>query len=373
MKKLLFLMLVLAMFACTEPDFPPQQNGDDDKTEQPNTPNNPDTPDNPDQPNDPNTPDKPDTPDLPNTPDVPQPEVFKRDTIKDNYVEYRTGNLPIIISAPHGSTTKGGTVDGKSLVKRTESNLKESDCCSFSTSQDAYTMTLAQFIEAAIYEKTGKYPYVVIAKQHRSYIDFNRHKECAIPYVNGAYSIANEISYDTYHEYATAASADVEKKFGQGILLDIHGHGHDVQQVEIGYLLSKTQLTKTDDELNVSDSYAKKSSIYSLSLRNKNNLSFVELLRGEFSFGDYLKNAGLACVPHSGKLNPADKESYFSGGYISQSQGSSYEYGGTVDAIQLEFGNKVRNDESKRAAAGKSVAKAVIEYMKKHYNTTAFD
>ena len=365
MKKLLSLMLVLAMFACTEPDFPPQQNGDDDKTEQPDTPNTPDSP---------NAPDNPDNPDQPDVPDTPQPEVFKRDTIIDCMVEYRTGNIPIIISAPHGSTTKGGTVNEKSLVERKESNRKDPNCsCSFSKNQDAYTMTLARLIDAAIYEKTGKYPYLILAKQHRAYIDLNRHKQCAIPYVSGAYAVANEIVYDAYHERLTMASTDVENKFGVGILLDIHGHGHTVQQVEIGYLLSKEQLTKTDDELMADEKCAQKSSIYSLSLKNKNNLSFVELLRGEFSFGDYLKKAGLACVPRSGKLNPASSETYFSGGYISKSQGSSAEYGGTVDAIQLEFGSTVRNDEAKRAAAAKSVATAVIEYVKKHYNTTAFD
>ena len=302
-----------------------------------------------------------------------QPEVFDRDSISLNYVSYRTGNLPIIISVPHGSTTKGGTVNGVELVKREKSTTKDDNSCDsgFSTALDSRTMTLATLIEKAIYRKTGKYPYMVIATQSRTYIDFNRHKECAIPYIDGAYATANEISYDTYHGLATEASAEIEKNFGAGILFDIHGHGHSVQQVEIGYLTKSYELAETDETLMADEGYVKHSSIYSLAKNNKNNLSFVDLIRGEFSFGDYLFRAGLACVPYSGKLSPGTS-TYYNGGYITKSQGSRDESGGTVDAIQLEFGSTARASD-RLAATAEAAATAIIEYVKKHYAVTGLD
>lgn len=341
MKKSLLFILALAMFSCTGfPGFEPSQNEDPDDSGQVETP------------------------------EVPS---FERVSTTTNWVQHSTGNLPIIISAPHGSTKDGGTVNGESLVKRTSSNLNpNSDGCDFRTGQDANTLTLAQYIDSAIYKKTGKHPHLVIARMHRRYIDFNRHKECAIPFVNGAYVTPNETSWDTYHEILDNISKEITEQFGSGLLIDIHAHGHSVAQVEIGYTLSKSQLAKTNEELMADEKYAQKSSIYALSQRNKNNLSFAELLRGEFSFGDYLYNAGLKCVPRSTKLDPGD-ETYFSGGYISKSQGSALEYGGTIDAIQLEFHSGSKSDLEKRKATADKVATAIIEYMKKHYYLDVFD
>ena len=94
--------------------------------------------------------------------------VFKRSTNTSNGVIYRTGNAPVIFSAPHG-----GTSDGTNLTKRTSGNCPDPD---FATVMDDKTVELANMIDSIFFAKTGKYPYVIIAEASRKYVDFNRKK-----------------------------------------------------------------------------------------------------------------------------------------------------------------------------------------------------
>ena len=349
MKKLLYFALLLFALSCSaQSGYLPPRDGE-------NT--------DPEQTEDRGVAEIPGLPSDADTIEVPVHVQFKRDTIIEHYVEFRTGNIPVIISVPHGSTVEGGSINGEEFVLRTKENTGDP---SFSTVLDTRTILLADCTDAEFQRKTGKYPYMIIAGIRRKYVDFNRSKQYAIP--EG--SVANGIAWDTYHDFVKAAKDSVVMKFGTGLLLDFHGHSHDVKQVELGYILSSSDLGLSDEALSANDKYAKKSSIYSLSLKNKNNLSFVELLRGEFSFGDYLHKAGLSCVPRSKKPAPGD-EKYFSGGYINKAHGSAANVGGTIDAIQLEFDSTARKSENCEDSAY-SLVSAVISYMKKHYYTNAF-
>ncbi len=278
--------------------------------------------------------------------------VFQRTIVTDNHIEYRTGNAPFILTVPHG-----GTLDDTSLVKRTESNCPDPQ---FTTVRDSYTIELANMIESAFVEKTGKYPFMVIGKISRKYVDFNRKKEYAIP----TDAAGNALVWDTFHENTKLAVTAVGEKFGEGLLLDIHGHGHDVKQVEIGYLLKAAELNLTDSELASDDQYATKSSICRLVHNNKSGSSFVELLRGTYSFGSLMYKYGLACVPHSENPSPGNL-SYFNGGYNSSTYGSSNNKG-LIDAIQLEFDSKARTSDNRKKTAT-AIADAVIEFINKHY------
>lgn len=279
-------------------------------------------------------------------------DKFVRKTEVVNYVEYRTGNAPLIISVPHD-----GTETDAALVKRTTANCPDP---SFSTAQDIYTTELANLIDKIYFEKTGKYPFVVIGRISRKYIDFNREQKYAV--VEG--STKGTGIYNTYHNKAAAASASITDEFGAGLLLDIHGHSHDIQQIELGYLLKSSILNLSDASLGSNADYLKKCSIYNLVKTNKSGSSFIDLLRGADSFGSILYKNGMACIPHSGNLSPGSN-SYFSSGEITERHGSSNGTG-VVDAIQCEFNRNAR-EEANRKKTAEAIVDSVIEYMDKHY------
>ena len=293
-------------------------------------------------------------------------EVFVRDTIIKNYIEYRTGNVPIIFSVPHGSTTEGGSIDNVSLIKRTENNMDEKDP-SFSTVLDTRTLSLSRKIDEVFFKKTGKHPYIILGKMSRKYVDFNRKRGYGVP--KGG--TANGVVWDTYHEFVKEARKSVEEKFGLGLLLDIHGHGHSIKRIEAGYMLTTANLNLTDAELLANEAYAEKSSIYNLVQNNKGGYDFVEMLRGTESFGTYLSNSSLPCVPSAKDVSPGT-DPYFNGGYITSTYGSSKSARGKVDAIQLEFDSEARLSENLETTANR-VVDVVVKFIKKHYDTTALD
>ena len=78
-----------------------------------------------------------------------------------NHVEYLAGNLPIILSAPHG----GGELPD-SIPDR------ECDGCVFV--RDGYTTVITQHIKDALYANTGWYPHMIINLLHCRNFDANR-------------------------------------------------------------------------------------------------------------------------------------------------------------------------------------------------------
>ena len=277
---------------------------------------------------------------------------FTRKVEVVNHVEYRTGNAPLVISVPHD-----GTETDAALVKRTKENCPDP---SFSTAQDIYTTQLANLIDSIYHAKTGKYPLMVIGRISRKYVDFNREQKYAV--VEG--STKGVGIYNTYHNKAAAATAAVTDKFGAGLLLDIHGHSHDIQQIELGYLLKSSILNLSNESLGSNADYLKKCSIYNLVKTNKSGSGFIDLLRGANSFGSILYKNGMACIPHSGNLSPGSS-SYFSSGEITERHGSSNGTG-VVDAIQCEFNRNAR-EEANRKKTAEAVVASVIEFMNKHY------
>ena len=279
-------------------------------------------------------------------------QTFQRSTNTSNGVIYRTGNAPVIFSAPHG-----GTLEGTNLVKRTSSNCPDPD---FATVMDDKTVELANMIDSVFFAKTGKYPYVIIAQVSRKYVDFNRKKAYACP----KNAPNNEYVWDVYHNWIKKAEEYVAKEFGSGLLLDIHGQSHAVKQVEIGYCLSASELDLSDAQLSGASNYLFDFSMNRLVGNNKSGSSFTELLRGPYSLGSLMYKNGLACVPHSENPTPGDLP-YFNGGYITYMYGSSEEIG-QIDAVQLEFDNVSRQDANRKKTAT-ALVDAVVEFINTHY------
>ena len=246
---------------------------------------------------------------------------------------------------------------------RTKDNMDETDP-SFSTTLDTRTLSLSRLIDSVFYAKTGKHPYTVFAKVSRKYVDLNRKRARGVP-KNGT---ANGVVWDTYHATIAAAREEMTSKYGEGLLLDIHGHGHSIKRIEIGYILTKEELDLTDTQLISDEKYVLKSSICGLVNRNKNGYNFAELLRGTYSLGYYFSRYDLSSVPSPSAKSPGSSNPYFNGGYITSTYDSSNDTAGTFDAIQLEFDSKTRESKNLQKTA-ESVVSAVLDYFDKHYNT----
>ncbi|MFA6770873.1 MAG: hypothetical protein WCR71_06835, partial [Bacteroidales bacterium] len=192
-----------------------------------------------------------------------------------------------------------------------------------------------------------------------TYVDMNREKKYAVPLGS-----KQDAVYDLYHNRIKSARSLVTILHGKGLVIDIHAHGHEVQQVELGYLISKDNLDRDNSEL-LAGNYSKDCSIYSISKNNKGNKNFVELLRGTNSLGYLLSKNNVPCVPNPDKLTPG-LEPYFNGGHITKTHGSALSVGGTVDAIQMEFDSTARSAQRRQEYA-KNIANAVLEFISLNY------
>lgn len=264
------------------------------------------------------------------------------------YVEYRAGNLPIIISAPHG-----GNLEPNAIPDR--------NCTGCITERDAWTKAIAEGMYNSFIKQTGCYPHVIINLLDRSKFDANRDlKEAA----NGNATV--EKAWYEYHKFIDSAKSQVIKNYSKGLFLDLHGHGHTIQKIELGYLLSASQLRLSDSVLN-GVTYIKESSIRTLAENNAQNISHAKLLRGQNSFGTLMSNKGFPAVPSFSDPFPQVNQPYFDGGYNTQRHGSR-DNGGKIDAIQIELNNVIRNVAATRERLIDSLTNSSIQYIQFHYN-----
>ena len=175
---------------------------------------------------------------------------------RNNYVEYYAGDLPLVFSAPHG-----GSLTPDEIPDRTYGTMVT----------DSYTKETVLAIRDAIFDFTGRYPYIIISNLNRTKLDPNREIVEAAQGNQWA-----EQAWNEYHGFIEIAEDSITAQYEKGFYVDIHGHGHEIQRLELGYLISGSDLFKTDSELN-SSVYINSSSIRALALES--TLNFVELLR----------------------------------------------------------------------------------------------
>ncbi len=268
---------------------------------------------------------------------------------RNNYIEYIAGDLPFIISAPHGGTL-------------TPSELPDRTYGTFST--DTLTDRLARDVDPAMSSRFGHHPHVIICRVDRMKIDCNRE------IVEGAQGNAlTEISWNDFQGFIATAKQTVMKQFGRGFYIDLHGHGHAIQQLELGYLLTAGQLGLGDATLNGSATYSSQSSIRELDQRSP--ASFAALLRGAGSIGGLLAAAGYPCVPSPAVPSPGS-DPYFNGGYNTDRHGSSG--GGTISAVQIETNyTGVRDTTANRVFFADKLAAALETFFADHFALNLYD
>ena len=154
---------------------------------------------------------------------------------RNNYIEYHSGTIPIILSATHG-----GWIEPDEIPDRTEGT----------TVTDINTYQLTKVIMDTLESHFGGKPHVILCLLERLKLDANRN-------INDASdgNIYAERAWKEYHHYIDVAKELVAINYGSGILFDIHGHGENPDgfydlRTWLGYLISGNDL-----EVNIFDKY----------------------------------------------------------------------------------------------------------------------
>ena len=261
---------------------------------------------------------------------------------RKGYAEYRAGTLPLIISAPHG-----GTIQPAEIPDRTAGVF----------ARDRNTDELAIAIADAIEARFGQRPHLILSRLHRLKLDPNRE----IVEATQGDPLAEQ-AWREFHGFIEHARARVTEAHGEGFYLDLHGHGHAIQRLELGELLNAAELAHPDLDLDQGDWAAESSSH---ALVDRSGQAFSTLLRGPESLGGLLEREGYSATPSDVQPDPGANP-FFSGGYNTARHGSRD--GGSISGVQIEAQfDGVRDTSFSRAAFAAALAAALDAYLGRWY------
>lgn len=230
----------------------------------------------------------------------------------------RPGELPVVITAPHG-----GRRPLLGVPVRVGDGVSK-----FVLVNDTNTELLAEKVAAAIEKKTGKKPHLVIAHFERKYCDVNRPAESAYE------SEKAKPAYDAYHAAVRKACRQVKNDWGGGLLLDLHGQAADAGAIFRGTRNGKTVTLLTERH-------------------------GAKALTGPNSVQGQLEKKGYKFIPAADSTDSEDER--FNGGYTVGTYGT----GTGLDAIQLEMGGDQRTKKALDATAA-DIADAVAAFANEY-------
>jgi hypothetical protein len=263
------------------------------------------------------------------------------------WVQSDSGSMPLVILVPHGGKAK-------------PRGLPDRSCDVCLGGEDTDTGVMAERIANAIEGRIGRRPFVVRNLLHRGKFDANRDIDEAVSGVREVVPV-----WERWHQRIDEAKQAALATNTRALVIDLHGHAHDVQRIELGYLIRLRQ--GTPGEMTPVDLRA--SSIAQLVGRAASGDGAAALLRGPRALGTLLAEAGFPAVPSASDPAPKSGEQYYSGGYNVVRHGSLA--GGNVDAIQMELNYEgLLGDEASQARFAEAFAGAVIKYLSEQYGWT---
>lgn len=231
----------------------------------------------------------------------------------DRFLTTQLGDLPIILSAPHGGTVR---VPGSS------------DRTSGVTVRDLHTAEIALLTYQRLIHRLGREPSLVVAQFSRKDADANR--DASEAYENDA---AQRV-YDAYHAALDRAVRDSVDRFGIAIVIDIHGQSSHRDSIVRG-----TRSGRTTDDLIARFG--------------------IDAVAGPNSLFGELKSRGYPVIPdpEPGELG---RETFLNGGYIVAHFGTAIP---GADAIQVELGADHRRDQTKMA---RDLADSIADFAERY-------
>lgn len=263
----------------------------------------------------------------------------------DGLVELHVGTLPLVLSV-----SRGGELEPPGFVDR-PGGVQD---------PHRFTRELASEILAIFAERGAGLPSLVISNVSPRKVD----PDVALP--DGASPhTRNDRAWLEFHGFLAAIRADVDERFGGGLIIDLQGADPAEGVTQLGYLLTSQDLDRGDAELNDA-SLIRRSSVRSLV--NVSPRSLSHLVRGEESLGALLDGRGYAAAPSPAHPHP-NGMGYRPGGLTTALHGSSG--GSTVNAIFLDtpFLGVRESAESRRAFA-EVLVEALDEFFELHYGRT---
>lgn len=280
---------------------------------------------------------------------------------RNGYMEYVAGNAPVILTAPHG-----GSLAPANIPDRTASACGGAA----TTGTDTNTAELVRAMQQRFFARFGTYPHIIISLLSRRKLDPNRvSPEADCGNADAAAALAD------WHTFINTAKSAVLQAHGKGWYMDMHGHGHAVQRLELGYLVPSVDLDRTDAALDASATFENSSSIRTLS--QVSPLSFATLLRGPTSLGALYASNGFAALPSVTDPSPNGAD-YFTGGANTERHscgtGAAALGGitnGNICGVQVEthFAG-VRDNATSRDRFGDATAIVLEQYLRVHWGLT---
>lgn len=273
-----------------------------------------------------------------------------------NLVEYRAGNIPVILTNPHG-----GYDEYDDIPNRKKGSLE----------RDTRTQELTDAIADEIFARTGKRPHTIFSHLYRREMDPNRPLDNNDDEDDQALDAGSNghpdavLAWRQFHQFVNYAQARVTETAPHfGFLTDVHGQSHEPERIEVGFNLSKDDLQKSDATLE-HPAYGEKQTHRTLA--QDLGGSFADLIRGPRSLGGLLELRGFDSVPSPDIPHPEDDEEYFNGGYTSECHGSLYDQG-NVDSYQLECNpTGIRDSDANAVAFAKVYVGVLNDYLFDRY------
>ena len=269
------------------------------------------------------------------------------------YTEYRAGELPIIITAPHGGALTPTSIPDRALIAGQD----------VVTTNDANTVDLARRIADTIVERTGRHPHLVICNLARIKLDANR--ELAVAAQGNADAAA---AWNDYHGFIRTAQNAAQLAHGFSFLVDQHGHGHAIPRLELGYNLGSNTLALSDTEL-ARPAYQWNSYFRTLPLFRPDE-ALPAQLRGPRSLGEFFSARNFPATPSPRDPAPGDP-AFFNGGYTTDAH-TCITDNGPGYGVQIEANLPgVRDTAANRQTFAIAVAEAVGQFLFDHYGFVA--
>ncbi len=225
-----------------------------------------------------------------------------------DFVEFEEGNIPLIISVPHG-----GILECSSIPERTKGVLGI-DKGTFEFSKNLIEQISLKFKAKTILHKA---PFYIFSKVRRSKIDLNREKSEAY---NQNSFLAREI-YKFYHTKIQEWVFNNLKMYSRSLMIDIHGFEKDSRPPgfrDVDVILGTNNLESFFPEPIPKKNWGK-------NLRGKLIQKFLQL--------------DIPIAPG----HPRRREYVLSGGYITRKYGASHVP--KSQTIQIEFSDRIRIDD----------------------------
>lgn len=262
------------------------------------------------------------------------------------WVEVRAGNMPVVISVPHG-----GSFHDEQIADR-----ECSDVGRVVKGIDRSTIPTGNAMQKAFEEINGTTPYMVVAKLSRRKVDQNREINLA--------TCGDELGKVAWHNYHNALDAVIKEavqKYGHVFFVDLHGHGHKIQRLELGYALTTKQLQSLKSGRNQKE--FDNSSLANLSNVSEKQVLYQDLLFGPNSIGAQMEKQEIPSTPSFVDPHPVGKQPFFAGGYITRKYtGKEYP---NVFGLQIECYYKgVRDTKENRTKFAKAFVNSYNHFVK---------